>query len=90
MPGFVVAQPPLQEDRSHAQPRAGPFSGLSMASMARTGLEWPRSVRGAEGGVEPARSCPALHSKISSARWGGRVPQRAGRQSRMELPASGR
>ena len=33
--------------------------------MARTGLEWPRSSRGAEGGVERARPCPALRSKIS-------------------------
>ena len=63
MPGFVTAQPPRKEDRSHAQPSAG-LLGPSMASMARTGLEWPR-LRGAEGGVEPARPCPALHSKIS-------------------------
>ena len=35
----------------------------SMASMARTGVERPRS--GAEGEVEPARPRPALHSTVS-------------------------
>ena len=63
MPGLVTAQPPRREDRSHAQPRTGASSAPSMASMARTGLERPRS--GAEGGVEPARSCSALYWQIS-------------------------
>ena len=48
------------------EPRAATrrrFLAPSMASMARTGLERPRS--GAEGGVEPARPCPALHWAFS-------------------------
>ena len=54
----MTAQPPRREDRSHAEPRARRLR-LSMASMARTGLERPR-LRGAEGGVEPARTLPGL------------------------------
>ena len=64
MPGFVTAQPPRREDRSHAQPRAGASSAPSMASMARTGLSG-RLERRPQGGVEPARTCPALRWKIS-------------------------
>ena len=64
MPGFVTAQPPRREDRSHAQPRAGASSAPSMASMARTGLSG-RLERRPQGGVEPARTCPALRWTIS-------------------------
>ena len=39
-------------------------------------MERPR-LRGAEGGVEPARPCPALHWKISK-RWGVRADDAAG------------
>src|ERR1700722_10810031 len=64
MPGFVTAQPPRREDRSHAQPRTGASSAPSMASTARTGLSG-RLERRPQGGVEPARTCPALRWKIS-------------------------
>jgi len=50
------------------EPRAATCRRLfapSMASMARTGLERPRPSRGAEGGVDPARTRPALHSNVS-------------------------
>ena len=58
----MPSQPPRNEDRSHALTRAGALAP-SMASMARTGVERPRS--GAGGVVEPARSRPALHSNSS-------------------------
>ena len=57
MPGLVTAQPPRREDRSHAQPRVGASSAPSMASMARTGLERPRS--GAEAGLN-RRDLPGI------------------------------
>ena len=61
----MTAQPPRREDRSHAQPRAG----LLQAEHGEHGEDRTGAAAllgaGAEGGVEPARPCPALHLKIS-------------------------
>lgn len=76
MPGFVMAQPPRKEDRSHAQPRAG-LLGPSMASMARTGLEWPRSLRGARrAGLNRHDLARHYTRRSAGARCGGTVQQR--------------